>query len=190
MTQFQVFENGVQVNGVSVLVIVKGMEHFKKKALQILEENGIKNPKPVEWYLQQSLLNAFKAISEDIGPHALYAIGTKVPENAEFPPDINSLEKALESIDTAYHMNHRGGKIGNYNLHKSPDGAFQLTCNNPYPCEFDRGIIEGIARKFTPKWHYLIVKHDDSAPCRDKGDESCTYLIEIKFNERDSRENV
>lgn len=178
MAQFQVFENGVEVNGQTVLALVEGMESDKTMALQILQENGITNPKQGEWYSQQSWLNAFKKISEDVGPYALYCIGTKIPENAQFPPEIISLETALDSIDTAYHMNHRGGEIGNYNVHKIPDGSFHFTCNNPYPCEFDRGIIEGIARRFTPEGDHITVNHDDSAPCRDKGDDSCTYHIE------------
>ena len=179
MAQFQAFVSGVEVNGKTVLSFIKGMEHFEKIALQILKENGIENIKPEKWYCQQSWLNAFKKISEKIGSYALYCIGTKIPENAQFPPDINSLEKALEAIDIAYHMNHRGGEIGNYNFYKSLEGSLHLTCNNPYPCEFDRGIIEGIARKFIYKERYLVAKHDNSAPCRDKGDDLCTYNIEI-----------
>lgn len=179
MAQFQAFANGVEVNGQTVLTIVKGMEHFEKKALQILADNGIENPRSGEWYCQQSWLDAFKQISETIGPYALYCIGTKIPENAQFPPDIDSFEKALEAIDIAYHMNHRGGEIGNYNFHKSPDGSLHFTCNNPYPCEFDRGIIERMAKKFTNDRRHIVVKHDDSVPCRDKGADSCTYHIEI-----------
>ncbi|MBI5590855.1 MAG: hypothetical protein HY881_10270 [Deltaproteobacteria bacterium] len=179
MAQFQAFANAIEVNGQTVLSIVKGMEHFEKNALKILAENGIQNPRPGKWYCQQSWLNAFKKISEEVGPYALYCIGTKIPENAQFPPGIDSLEKALESIDTAYHMNHRGGEIGNYNFQKSPDGSLHFTCNNPYPCEFDRGIIEGIARKFIDERHHLMVRHDDAVPCRDRSGDSCTYHIEI-----------
>ena len=179
MAQFQAFAKGVEVNGQTVLAVVAGMERFEKKALQILEENGIKDPKSGAWYCQQSWLNVFKKISEDVGPYTLYCIGLKIPENAQFPPDIDSLEKALESIDVAYHMNHRGGEIGTYKFHKSSDGSMYFTCNNPYPCEFDRGIIEGIAKRFILEEDYLTVKHDDSAPCRDKNGNSCTYHIEI-----------
>ena len=179
MAQFEAFDKAVEVNGQTVLSVVEGMEHFKDKAIKILAQNGIHNPKAGEWYCQQSWLDAFKDIAENIGPHALYSIGVKIPENAQFPPDIDSLEKALESIDIAYHMNHRGGEIGSYRFDKSPEDTLRLVCNNPYPCEFDRGIIEGIARRFVPGGHHLVVKHDDTSSCRDKGDESCTYYLEI-----------
>lgn len=177
MAQFQAFEKGVQVMGRAVLAFVDGMQCSQNRALQVLSKNGIINVDPNKWYCQQSFLNAFKTIAEEIGPYALYCIGTKIPQNAQFPPDIDSLDKALESIDIAYHMNHRGGQIGSYNFYKSEEGLLLFRCENPYPCEFDRGIIEGMARKFTPKEHFLAVKHDDEAPCRDKGDQSCTYSI-------------
>lgn len=179
MAQFQAFAAGVEVNGQTVLSVVKGMEHSQQKALEILEENGIINPQPDQWYSQQSWLNAFKRISEEIGPYALYCIGGKIPENAKFPKDIDSLEKALASIDIAYHMNHRGGEIGSYRFHQGPENSMHFTCENPYPCEFDRGIIEGIARRFAPQGHLVTVKHDNAAPCRDNGADACTYRIEI-----------
>ncbi|MGD9158627.1 MAG: hypothetical protein PVG39_09490 [Desulfobacteraceae bacterium] len=179
MAQFQSYEKDIEVTGQAVLAFVEGMGIDSQKALQVLKKNGLTDIKPEKWYSHQSLLNAFKQIAETVGPHALYSMGTKIHENAKFPPGLDSLEKALESIDIAYHMNHRGGEIGNYKLYKSPDGGFYFKCNNPYPCEFDRGIIEGLARKFTTEGHFIKVKHDDSAPCRDRGDDFCTYYIEI-----------
>ncbi len=179
MAQFQAFEKNVDVCGKAVLSIIKGMEYFEEKALEILAENGIHHPIPEEWYSQQAWLDAFRKIYMEIGPYALYSIGKKIPDSAHFPPDIDSLENALRSIDVAYHMNHRGGAIGNYNFNKSADGSISLVCENPYPCEFDRGIIEGIARKFAPDESRIIVRHDDSAPCRENGDSSCTYHVEL-----------
>lgn len=179
MVEFEAFEAGVEVNGRSVLAVVDGLGHFKDKAVAILAAHGISQLDAEEWYSQQSWLNAFREIAEKLGPHALYSIGAKIPENAQFPPSLDSLEKALASIDMAYHLNHRGGEIGTYELHKWSDGSLHFCCHNPYPCEFDRGIIEGVARKFGPADHYIIVKHDDSAPCRTKGEDSCTYHLEI-----------
>lgn len=179
MTQFKSFEEGVEVNGQTILAMVKGMNHSRKKALEILSEHGLLNPQKDEWFSQQSWLDAFREIADDIGEYALYCIGVKIPESAEFPPGINSLEEALDSINVAYQMNHRGGEIGYYKFYKSEDGALRFTCNNPYHCEFDRGLIEGIARKFVEKGKRVVVKHDDPGPCRNKGDDSCTYRIEL-----------
>lgn len=109
----------------------------------------------------------------------MYCIGAKIPETAQFAAEIASLHKALESINIANQMNHHGGEIGSYDFQRGPDNSMLCTCANPYPCEFDRGIIEGLARKFCPAGQRLTVRHDHAAPCRAQGADSCTYLIEL-----------
>lgn len=49
-------------------------------------------------------------------------------------------------------MNHRNGEIGYYKLisiNLKANTAI-MNCKNPYPCNFDRGIITTMARKFRP----------------------------------------
>jgi len=83
----------------------------------------------------------------------------------------------LASIDVAYHMNHRGGEIGPYDFEKTGDRSGKMICPNPYPCDFDMGIIAAVANKFAPEGTFVTVKQDDSQPCRNEGADSCTYLI-------------
>jgi hypothetical protein len=192
MAQFIAFAPDVEVNGETVLSVVDGMGHFKEKAILFLKENGIENPAPGNWYKQQSWLNAFQLIAKTTGDFTLFNIGKKIPENAQFPPSIDSLEKALAAIDVAYHMNHRiKGEIlfnpqtgavkegiGHYRFEKINDKNMKMICNNPYPCDFDKGIIDAMAQRFKPAGvPVVMVKHDDTQPCRKKGGDSCTYHI-------------
>lgn len=192
MAQFVAFNSEVDVNGETVLAIVDGMGSFKERAFSILKESGIDKPKPGAWYRQQFWLDAFKKISDAIGAYTLFNIGKKIPENANFPPEIDNIEKALSGIDIAYHMNHSIGKeamfnpangvmkegIGHYGYEKKDDRTVIMMCNNPYPCDFDRGIIESMANKFKPQGvSMIIVSHDDTKPCRKKGADSCTYIV-------------
>ncbi len=192
MTQFVAFDKQAEVNGETVLSIVSGMELFKNEALRILKENGIDNPIPGKWYSQQSWLNAFKLISEKLGIGTLFLIGKKIPENAQWPAFVKTVEDALPSIDVAYHMNHKikdsvlfnphtgvmKEGIGHYSFEKTGPRSAKMVCNNPYPCDFDRGIIEAAARKFLPAdSKVLTVTHDDSQPCRKKGKDSCSYNV-------------
>lgn len=178
MAQFEPFAQSVQVNGETVLSVVAGVGTFRDRALAILGENHIVNPQPGKWYAQSDWLSAFKTISERMGGITLLAIGRQIPENAQWPPAVDSLEKALPSIDVAYHMNHRGGEIGTYQFEKTGEKTGRMVCRNPYPCEFDRGIIDGVARKFKPQGVAIVnVRHDDTMPCRKSGADQCTYLI-------------
>lgn len=153
------------------------MGGFKSTAIKILTENGIGNPQPGSWYSQQSWLNAFKKISEGIGSATLFSIGQKVPENANFPPSIDSIHKALAAINTAYHLNHRNGLIGEYRYEKISERSARIICTNPYPDEFDRGIISQMSRKFQPAGANVKVTIDESKPSRTKGGDSTTFLI-------------
>ncbi|MGD0659802.1 MAG: hypothetical protein ABSD38_17225 [Syntrophorhabdales bacterium] len=193
MAQFKAFSQGVEVYGQTVLSLVAGMSampSFKATALRILSVNGIDDPKPDQWYSQQAWLNAFKEIAEKVGALTLHSIGKKIPENAQWPPSVNSLETALASIDVAYHMNHRlNGKvmfdpatgkmtegIGHYGFEKLGEKKAKMVCKNPYPSDFDRGLIEAAAKKFAPSGAFVTVAVTDDG--RKSGGDSSTYSVE------------
>jgi hypothetical protein len=159
-------------------------------ALDILVSKGINDPQRDEWYLQQAWLDAFKVIAEKIGPYTLFNIGTKIPENAKWPPHVDTIEKALASIDVAYHMNHKINNdvlfnpntgemkegIGHYGFQKLKDRKVSMVCDNPYPCDFDKGIITNTVKIFgKDDSRYPHVDHDDL--CRKNGDNACNYIV-------------
>jgi hypothetical protein len=177
MPPFQAYSNSVEVNGQTVLSIVKGMGAFKDSGLATLARHGIKSPSSAGWYSQRQWLAAFEEIAKSIGPRTLFQIGQSIPESAKFPPGINSVEKALGSIDMAYHLNHRGGEIGHYTFKSTGPKSGVMECRNPYPCDFDRGIIEALVRRFAPPPAAPKVAHDSSKPCRSKQGDCCVFLI-------------
>jgi hypothetical protein len=68
--------------------------------------------------------------------------------------------------------------IGHYGFEKIDDQKIKMVCDNPYPCDFDRGIITNTAKIFSPdKNKFPRVEHDQSGVCRKKGDESCNYIV-------------
>ncbi|PKL40814.1 MAG: hypothetical protein CVV44_04185 [Spirochaetae bacterium HGW-Spirochaetae-1] len=197
MAVFKVFQPGINVNGASIMSVIKGMGAFAKSAQDILKDAGLSVVKddPDSWYPQQSWLDAFKVLSEKTGQKTLYAIGLKIPESAQFPPQIDSVEKALDSIDIAYHMNHKNaagqvmfdpqtGKliegIGHYRFQPgSEPGKGIMICENPYPDEFDRGIIFAMAKRFAPGG-FVKVDYDESKPTRTKGSNSTVFIVTWK----------
>lgn len=191
MVQFVAKNDKVEVNKQTVMSVVNAMENGKEKRLSILNRNGI-DPEKGEWFKQQDWLNAFKEIARSLGDMNLFLIGKAIIDNAKFPP-INNLKEALESIDVAYHMNHRldaklmfdpiskkmTDGIGNYTLRSfnSEKKEAIMVCNNPYPSKFDEGIITQVVRRFKPTGSRENVKLDVENESRLKGGESCTYII-------------
>ena len=151
MAQFIAFDNQTEVNGSTIMSIAAGLG---TPAHRILAAHGLGNIQASHWYPQQSWLDAFKEISAGTvnAMLDLVSIGMAVPENATFPPDVATIESALESLDVAYHMNHRGGEIGHYYCTAVNSKQVDLVCQNRYPCDFDYGLIYTGAA-FLPGWN-------------------------------------
>jgi hypothetical protein len=188
--QFTPFEPGIEVNGQTVFTIVDGFGRVQPLSLRHLRDAGL--PTKIiaeEWYSQAKWLKAFESIAKVFGDNLLFHIGLKIPENAIFPPFVKDIDTAIQSIDIAYHLNHRKNGIimfnektgnmlegiGHYGYKRIPGENIIISeCNNPYPDNFDLGIITCMAKRFMPN---AAVTHDNSKPCRKNGADSCTYII-------------
>lgn len=191
MAQFVVKNPNVYATISGVVAVVKAMENGKENRIEILKANNIDLSKS-DWFLLKDWLSAFKTISEQLGNMNLFIIGKTLTETVPFPP-MKDLEEALRTIDVAYHMSHRlDGKImfdgatgkmtegiGNYKLtvFNEQERKAVMVCDNPYPSEFDRGIITQVVRKFKPKGSREDVVLDKSKESRLNGAETCTYNI-------------
>jgi hypothetical protein len=181
--EYKSLNAGVEVSGVGIVSFMAAFPRgTEETGLKLLRLNGIRNPKSDSWYELQSFLNAMKDVSQQMGGGMLRRIGEHIAENAALPPGWNSIETVLAGIDTAYHLNHRGGEIGHYEFHDEGVSSglrrTRMECPNPYPCLFDQGTIDGFGKRFKPAGCIdLIVRHDDTRPCRRQGAESCTYLV-------------
>jgi len=195
--QYVAFEKGIEVNGQTVYSIVDGFQVIKRIPNEILAAEGVGSRDgdgnlqldPQGWYSQAAWLRAFERIAREVGVNLLFQIGQRIPQNAQFPPWVQDIDSALKSVDIAYHMNHRkAGQvmfdpeagtmldgIGHYGYQRvAGKNHIVCVCENPYPCQFDRGIITAMAKRFEPA---AVVLHDADAPCRQKRGNSCTYQV-------------
>lgn len=181
MSTYQAFDEDVAVNGQIVLTVVEEAmgrfsEAYRDQALEALAAEGIDNPDPDDWYPQQAWLNAFETIADTLEPHVLDRLGEQLPDVAEWPNDFDTVPDGLASIDTAYQRNHRGGEIGYYRFEQTDDKTGDMTCYNPYPCPFDRGLIRGVAQKYASVDSFVFLEETGDT-CRRNGDDTCTYTV-------------
>lgn len=115
MLEFSVSSPKVEVRGEVLLAFVAGFPHAVQDfGTEILQRNGLPDPKPGQWYNFQAFMDSMKQISEKFGGAMLNRIGQQICNYAKIPPEIDSVEKFMESNDKAYHMSHQGGDIGYY----------------------------------------------------------------------------
>lgn len=189
MAAYQVENKEIQASGASIQAFIDGLGTYKEVGLEILKKHGIVDPKPERWYSLQANLNAYRELENTVGNSTLFVIGEKIPKNAVFPPEIDNIEKALASIDIAYHMNHSvDGKImfdpatgqmtegiGHYHFEMTGDNQAKITCDNPYPTYFDEGIIFAIAQRFNDA---SFVRLEEGALTRSQGGDKDVYIIQ------------
>ena len=141
------------------------------------------------WYPFNTILNAFNLMMERNAGNSLFSIGRHVFEYAKLP-EMKNIEDALAMLDTIYHMNctsingesfyddncsEMKEGIGHYRYVKVPgqNEAF-MVCDDPFPCDFNRGLITKIAQAFDKN---AKVIHDDQFGCKSHGHKACRYII-------------
>jgi hypothetical protein len=138
----------VEVDGRTVLAVSSGIL-VAPVARELLESCGLVDIEPAGWFPQQKWLDVYSQINEHLGADTLYSIGRRIPYSAEFPDEqMIDVPSALQSVDVAYHNAHRGGEIGHYRYVEVGLDHFEIHCDNPYPNEFDLGIITSLVERF------------------------------------------
>lgn len=181
MAQYEAFDPDVEVHGQTIRNVVhealgRFSEEYQQLAVDALTENGVEEPASDEWYPQQAWLNTFETFADELEPHILDRLGEQIPDVVDWPSGISGVESGLAAIDEAYQLNHRGGDIGFYRFEPIDDTSGTMTCKNPYPCPFDRGLIRATARRYAPVEAFVFVEEvgDD---CRREGADRCTYRV-------------
>jgi hypothetical protein len=170
------FDSDAQFLGETLLKAIHSLPQFTQKNLfKVLEEVGIPNLAADAWYAIQALDNFYRQIEEKFGPNTLFDMGKAIPENAKFPPGINTIDDSLQLTDMAYNMNHKG-YVGFHKLlsHDRDNKKIIIHSHTPYPADFDRGMFTAIARGFKTG---VKVTVDESRADEKKDEKERWYII-------------
>ncbi|WP_408959794.1 hypothetical protein [Natrinema sp. 74] len=145
-----------------------------KQITNKLAEYGLEDIESEEWYPLAIPLAMLYDMRDEYGGVRMRNMGQNVPKHVEFPPNLTDVDNALRGIDQAYHQNHRGDGIGSYEFRMDGENEGVMTCENPYPCEFDKGLIQGVARKFADN---PVDVEEVGDECRSDGGQHCEYRV-------------
>lgn len=191
------FPPALQIYGAAIQFIVEGgfggsglraSRLLADEGVGKLDDSGMIRIDKTTWYPAGGILRAYRRIETDLGANVLYRAGLSIPLHAILPAGIRSPEGALRSLNLAYYLNHglngepvldavKGTfrhNIGEYRARSDGEQRVVVECECPYPCELDRGIVEGLAKRFEPR---ATVAHAASAPCRKRGAKLCSYSV-------------
>ncbi|MBO9701933.1 MAG: hypothetical protein J7604_17120 [Sporocytophaga sp.] len=190
MAVYKVKNQNIQTSGDGLQAFIEGLGSQREMGIEILSKYGIHNPQSGQWYSLEGYLKALEELEKIIGGTALYSVGEKIPKNAIFPPEVDSIEKALSTLNIGFHMNHSldgksmmfnpangtfEGGIGNYIYKQIKEGEAEITVDNAYPTSFDEGLIFAVAQRFNTASFVSLV---DDQSSRSKGGEKDVYRIQ------------
>ncbi|HEX8243143.1 MAG TPA: hypothetical protein VF541_06600 [Longimicrobium sp.] len=165
------------VSGGNILSMLAAMGPFRKRGEQILSEHGISNVDVEAWYPLPAYVASLRTIGLKMGPNTLLQIGKQIPHHVPLPPGLDTFEKVLASFGIAFDMNHRGVSPGTitYDLHS--ERSADITTGTPYPCEFDRGVIQGFFQVLLGT--RVNVQHGQAGGCKNDGAATCTHHVVV-----------
>lgn len=183
MTYHATVPSGAETSGHVVRQVIEGLDDLPddeaERGRAVLADRGFDDPDREAWYSLAAWLDALDAVGAALGDEALTAVGRSVPEGVEWPPDADSAASGFATVNDAYHLNHRGGDVGYYEFVAVDDRERRVVCANPYPCAFDRGIIEGTLRAFGHEFTYppMAFVRETGEQCRAEGGAQCEYRV-------------
>lgn len=182
MKEFDFADTNVCVAQSGVAPLLAAFGPYQARGERVIKRHlGVDELSEDATYPVTRFLAAIRELQEQFGTSFIRRMGVLVFEKSTFPPGLDSALKVLESLDYAFHMNHPNarGTLGGYHwsaVSVPPGrGRGKMVCDNPYPCSLDEGILEGVIAHYSKEWS---ITHDEAGPCRAKGGESCSYLVE------------
>jgi hypothetical protein len=163
------------VSGGNILSMLAAMGPFRKRGEAILADHGITEIDVALWYPLRAYVASLRTIGQKMGPNTLLQIGKQIPNHIPLPPGLDTFEKVAGSFGPAFDMNHRGVPPRAITHEMTSDRSALITTGTPYPCEFDRGVIQGFFQKLLGT--RVTVTHDEAGGCKNDGSQTCTHLV-------------
>jgi hypothetical protein len=163
------------VSGGNILSMLAAMGPFRKRGEAILAEHGIADVNVEQWYPLHAYVASLQTIATKMGPNTLLQIGKQIPNHITLPPGLDTFEKILPSFGIAFDLNHRGvPPAGGITFQVTSERSATITTATPYPCDFDRGVIQGFFQ--TLLGTRVSVTHEEGA-CKNYGSGTCTHVV-------------
>ena len=145
--EFVCADPNATVRAANVRATIEAFEIAPYMAKRLIEKHqlAVSDLRADNFVLVQRWLDALKSIQQQFGDVLLHQTGTRIIENADFPPHFQDVEAVLLALDDIYHLNHKG-EVGHYRSTQNADGSIEVRCETPYPRHFERGLVEGISR--------------------------------------------
>ena len=177
MSRERAFPPELQTRGGNILALLAAMGPYRLQGEELLAAQGITDVSADGWYSLQAFVTVLDEIARRVGPHTLFQIGRQIPDHIRMPERIRGFEEICAAFGKAFDLNHRGGDVGGIGYSITGPRSAVIVTSTPYPCDFDRGVIQGFFQRFQDS--RVAVARDPNRPCKAEGGKSCTYFVHL-----------
>lgn len=151
---------------------------FERKIRDLLEEYGIDDPDPEQWYSADSFTSAVSEAAEEIGSSTILEAGKQMGQDVPQPESVSGPKDALKRVNEAHQAAYQNASerypAGQYRYEEldSNEVKMSVTDNWPYPPEIAEGSLLGITQSTAPNASRVEVETTEPA-----SDEVAAYIV-------------
>ncbi len=168
----------VETIGANILSYIKNMEDHSTPFY--VEQSGLTDVQPDEWYPTQQLLNVFNMMVAEGKASSIIAIGLSIAANLQYPPERENapLGDILAGWPEVYLQNHRGEGAGELQTEKLGDNHWIVRLVDfIFPDDVTYGVAYGFCKRFLPRGTQFLVEYESITDRRDFGGEETIIHI-------------
>ena len=142
----------IEVSGKAMMAFTEGLpDYLSEFTKTILYHYKIDDPQAEAWYSLEDNIMALDDLQSKFGKSVLYEIGKSVVNVVKVDKIPKSLKEALQSLEDNINCIHKNGPVCEIEIVKLSLRRKKalLRIETPYPIELLRGVLAGIARKYT-----------------------------------------
>lgn len=162
-----------EYNGAALNSFILALGHSELIIKKLLADAGVDRIDPERWYDFAWASGLYYKIEAEVGRGAVIAVGRKMIETADFPPNIDGIQSLLMSLGHAYRLNARGPGIGEITCTIEDEHCATVVFTPKFPCALNIGIMEGACSRYGAQ---ALIEHG-AGGCMDHGAAACSYQI-------------
>ena len=114
------------------------------------------------WYERRDFLAMLEETMQSSPRIDLISVGLQVVQYAPFPPDLDSVEGALQSLDSTYRASHQHlPEEDGWEIERVNGNTYLAIDCTPYPTNFSYGVVFGLVERYAPEGAHVSVHTEE-----------------------------
>jgi hypothetical protein len=158
--------SGVMVLGVAIQAFKAGISG--DNLIPLLKKYGFDGEiDETAWYERRDLLAMLEEATQTNPSIDLISVGLQAVQLVPFPPDIQSVEEALQNYDPAYRATHKNLPDGDgLEVERLNENTYLVTDRTPYPTNCSYGVVFGLVERYAPAGAHVSVHTEERGDYR------------------------